>query len=154
MKLNIIFISVVFAAFLSFQVYASFEISVTTDKESYQLGESVDISISVFNSASTSETLWGGFYFTTYIMDGIYDWADRPAPHVVRQLTFLPEETKTWEMSHGFNEMQVYPLTIGTHSVIGGAGYSLRSAPVEFQVIPEPATLFLLTLGTVLLRKK
>jgi hypothetical protein len=132
---------------------ATLEISVATDKTAYQPGENVDIFIRVFNSGSTSENLYSGFYFTTYIMDGVYDWADRSQPMVIVTVTLLPVETRTWEMTHGFNEMQTYPLDIGTHSVVGGAG-SLRSMPVEFQVVPEPAALSLLALGVFLLGRK
>jgi len=133
---------------------ATLEISVATDKAVYQLDETVDISITVVNSGSISETLYGGFYFTTYIMDGVYDWANRSGPQVVLETTFLPGELKTWEMSHGFNEMQDYPLTLGTHSVVGGAGFTLLSSPVDFQVVPEPATVLFLSIGTLLIRYK
>lgn len=133
---------------------ATLEISVATNKAVYQLDEMVDISIAVVNSGSTSETLYGGYYFTTYVMDGVYDWANRSGPQVVLEITFLPGELKTWEMSHGFNEMQDYPLTLGTHSVVGGAGFTLLSTPVDFQVVPEPATVLFLSIGTLLIRCK
>lgn len=133
---------------------AALEISVATNKAMYQLDETVDISIAVVNSGSTSETLYGGYYFTTYIIDGVYDWANRSAPPVVLETTFLPGELKTWEMSHGFNEMQDYPLTVGTHSVVGGAGFTLLTSPVDFQVVPEPATVLFLSIGTLLIRYK
>jgi hypothetical protein len=153
-NLNMRFL-IIFSIFFVLAVYAqaTLEISVATDKTAYQIGENVDIFISVFNSGSTSEKLYGGFYFTTYIMDGVYDWADRYQPMVILTITFLPGETRTWEMTHGFDEMQAYPLNIGNHSVVGGAG-SLRSIPVEFQVVPEPATLSLLALGVFLLGRK
>ena len=126
-----------------------------TDKPVYQLGETVGISITVFNSSATPETLYGGFYFTTYFMDGIYNWAvGRSGPEVILHTTFQPGESKTWEMAHGFDELQKFPLAVGTHSVVGGAGFTLLSEPVGFQVIPEPATLSLFGIGFFLLRKK
>lgn len=133
---------------------ATLQISVATDKQTYQAGETVGISITVSNPGTTSEILYGGFYFTTYIMDGVYDWADRSAPQIILQTTFQPGETKIWQMSHGYNEWQEYPLTVGTHSVVGGAGFTLLSEPVEFQVIPEPITFSLVGIGILLLRMK
>lgn len=133
---------------------AALQISIATDKSIYQIGETIGISITVFNSGTTFETLYGGFYFTTYIMDGVYDWADRSGPQVVIHTTFLPGETKRWEMAHGFYEWQAYPLAVGTHSIVGGAGFTLLSEPVEFQVIPEPVTLLLFGVGVVLFIRK
>jgi hypothetical protein len=134
---------------------ASLQISVATDKPVYQINETVGISITVSNSGSTSETLYGGFYFTTYIMDGIYNWAvGRSGPDVVLSITILPGQSKTWDMSHGLYELQEYPLVVGSHSVVGGAGYTLLSSPVEFQVVPEPVTISLLAFGFLLLRRK
>ncbi len=62
-------------------------------------------------------------------------------------------------MTHGSYEMQEYPLTVGMHTVIGevlaveliGDG---KSIPVEFEVVPEPATFVLLGIGGLLLRKR
>lgn len=132
---------------------ASLQISVTTDKPVYQMGETINVSITVINSGSTSEKLYGGYYFTTYIIDDAYNWADRFAPQVILQTTFQPGETKMWEMAHEINEWQEYPLTVGMHSLVGGAGFTLLSDPVEFEVIPEPTSILLLGAGLISLRK-
>ena len=136
------------------------DITVATDKESYLLGEEVIVSVTAYNPNPEPVTLTGGFYFATYIMDGIYDWAEgRFSPAVIVYLTIEPDDSFTWNLTHGSYEMQEYPLAFGIHTVVGqvlaaeliGDG---KSAPVEFEVIPEPTTLLLLSLGTVILRKK
>jgi hypothetical protein len=129
------------------------DISVSTDKATYSLDEDVVVSITACNPNSEPVTLTGGFYFASYIMDDVYDWVEgRSAPQVIQKLTIDPGDSITWDLTHGSYEMQEYPLTLGKHMVVGevlaieliGDG---KSAPVEFDVVPEPATILLLTLG-------
>jgi hypothetical protein len=135
-------------------------ISVATDKSTYLLGEYVTVSITAYNPNPQPVVLNGGYYFTSYLMDGVYEWAEgRSSPQVMQQVTINSYDSVTWDMVHGFYEMQAYPLSVGTHAVVGeiiaveliGDNASL---PVDFQVIPEPATVFLLGLGLILARHR
>ena len=60
----------------------------------------------------------------------------------------------TWTLIHGVEEVETYPLTLGTHTVMGEViGYG-QSNPVEFGVIPEPATFLFLVMGIAGIRAK
>ena len=69
------------------------------------------------------------------------------------------DDFRTWSFSYDLQEMQIYPLGVGWHSIVGKvsanelAGNN-ESEPYLFYVAPEPATLLLLGLGAVMLRKK
>ena len=160
MKVSIIFLFL--SVILSSSAKASLDISAVTNKSIYELGETVNITISVFNSGSTAETLMGGGKYlmedgsggimsTDYIIDDTYIWSDRykviDGTGVMWMKEFQPGQTQTWVMSHGSQQMQDYPLNAGTHSIVGKAGFNLYSNPVSFEVIPEPTTLSLLALG-------
>jgi len=134
------------------------DINVATDKTTYSLGEEVVVFITAYNPNPEPVTLTGGFYFASYIMDEVYDWAEgRSAPQVILKVTINPGDSITWDLTHGSYEMQEYPLTLGKHMVVGevlaveliGDG---KSAPVEFDVVPEPATILFLTLGICAMR--
>ena len=114
------------------------EVSTTTDKSTYLLGEEVTVFVTAYNPNPEPVTLTGGFYFASYIMDGVYDWVEgRFAPAVILYLTIKPYDSFTWDITHGSYEMQEYPLAIGTHTVVGEVlGYG-ESAPVEFEVVAE-----------------
>jgi hypothetical protein len=134
------------------------DISVATDKSSYQLGEYVTVSITAYNPNPQPVVLNGGYYFTSYLIDGVYDWAEgRSAPQVMQQVTIDSYDSVTWDMVHGFYEMQAYPLSVGTHAVVGEIiaaeliGNN-ASSPVQFEVIPEPTTLVILGSALPLLR--
>lgn len=136
------------------------DITVATDKESYLLGEEVIVSVTAYNPNPEPVTLTGGFYFASYIMDGIYDWVEgRSGPPVIIYLTIEPDDSFTWNLTHGSYEMQEYPLALGIHTVVGqvlaveliGDGTSASS---EFEVIPEPSTFLLLVIGIVLANAK
>lgn len=136
------------------------DICVATNKPVYDLGEEVVVFVIAYNPNPEPITLTGGFYFASYKINGVYDWAEgRSAPQVILHVTINPRDYVTWDLTHGSYEMQEYPLTVGMHTVVGevlaveliGDG---RSTPVRFEVIPEPATLLLLLSGSVLLRKQ
>jgi len=126
------------------------DITVATDKPTYQLGEYVTISVTAYNPNPEPVTLTTGFYFASYIMDGIYNWVEhRPyAPAVVLYPTIQPYDHLTASLTHGFEDMERYPLGIGTHTVIGEVlaaeliGNN-QSFPMEFEVIPEPSMIAL-----------
>ena len=154
---------------LSLSAQASLGIYATTDKSVYQLGETVNITITVSNFGSTVETLMGGGTYlmedgsggiisTDYIIDDTYIWSDWykviNGSGLMWMREFQPGETDSWVMSHGTHQMQDYPLDVGSHSVVGKAGFTLFSDPVIFYVTPEPATLSLLAFGGLLLRKR
>ena len=147
---------------ISLSAQASFSISAFTNKPVYELGETVNITITVVNSGLTAATLMGGGKYlmedgsggimsTDYIIDDAYIWSDRykviDGTGVMWMKEFQPGQTQTWVMSHGSQQMQDYPLNAGTHSIVGKAGFDLYSNPVSFAVIPEPTTLSLLALG-------
>jgi len=132
------------------------DISVATDKPTYQVGEEVKVYVRAYNPGLDSVTLtFGSNIQTSYWMDDIYDWqAGRDRLWVLTYATINPNTTHTWELIHGSYEMSVYPLEIGTHSVVGIVGaYELsgngESSPIEFEVIPEPASLIILTTGSL-----
>ena len=114
------------------------EVITTTDKSTYLLGEEVTVFVTAYNPNSERVTLGGGFYFASYIMDGVYDWAEgRSAPAVITSMTIEPHDSCTWELKHGSYELGVYPLNVGTHTVVGEVvGYG-ESTPVEFEVRSE-----------------
>jgi hypothetical protein len=156
------FFIIIVIVILSPSAQASLNISAFTNKSVYELGETVNLSITVFNSGSTAETLMGGGKYlmedgsggiisTDYIIDDTYIWSDRygvtDGTGIMWMREFQPGQTDSWVMSHGTLQMQDYPLDVGMHSVVGKAGFDLYSNPISFQVIPEPTTISLLALG-------
>jgi hypothetical protein len=135
---------------------AAVNISTMTDKESYLLGEEVVVSVTAYNPDPNPVTLnFATSLEASYLMDDVYDWSDgKFFTQFGRQLTIYPYDSYTWELTHGHHEMELYPLNVGTHTVVGevvGYGYS---STVQFQVIPEPAMILLLTLGGLLLTSR
>ncbi len=132
------------------------DISVATDKEIYQLNEEVTVVVTAYNPNQEPVTL--GFpsaLTTTYLMDGVFNWSEGKvfAPSGL-QLTIEAHEFATWELTHGSKEMGLYALDVGVHSVVGEVvGYG-QSEAVEFEVIPEPATILILSFGVFWARKK
>jgi len=131
-------------------------ISTITDKESYSLGEEVVVSVIAYNPDPNPVTLnFATSLEASYLMDDVYDWTEgKFFIQFGRQLTIDPYGSYTWDLTHGHHEMELYLLDVGTHTVRGevvGYGYS---STVQFQVIPEPATILLLTLGGLLLTSR
>ncbi len=52
------------------------DVSVATNKLVYELGEDVVVFVIAYNPNPEPITLTGGFYFASYKMDGVYDWAE------------------------------------------------------------------------------
>ena len=132
---------------------AAVNISTITDKESYLLGEEVVVSVTAYNPDPNPVTLnFATSLQASYLMDSVYDWSDgKFFIQFGRQLTIDPYGSYTWDLIHGHYEMELYPLDIGTHTVVGEVvGYG-NSSTVQFRVIPEPAMILLLTLGGLLL---
>jgi len=129
------------------------EVSAATDKPMYLLGEEVTVSVTAYNpNPEPVELVFGGFE-ATYLMDDVFDWRQGKAAGLgIRYLTIDPYDSYTRDLIHGEEEMDLYPLSIGTHYIVGeflDYGYS---AQVEFEVVPEPASVFLLTLGASIIR--
>jgi Intracellular proteinase inhibitor len=132
------------------------DISVATDKTTYLVDEDVQVFISAYNPGTDPVTLtFASDIQITYWMDEIYDWQEgRSRLPAITQVTINPNTTHTWDLTHSSYEMSLYPLEIGTHNVVGIVmAYELPcsgdSTPVEFKVIPEPATLFFFSFGTL-----
>jgi len=131
-------------------------ISTITDKESYLLGEEVVVSVIAYNPDLNPVTLnFATSLQASYLMDGVYDWSEgKFFTQFPTRVTIGPYGSYTWDLTHGPTEMEAYPLEIGAHTVVGevlGYGYS---STIQFQVIPEPATILLLTLGGLLLTSR
>jgi len=132
------------------------DISATTNKPVYELGEEVVVFIIAYNPNPEPVTLhFGSTLVAKYIMDGIFDWSQNKGfLDVYLELTIEPYEFQTWKPKHSISEMKIYPLDIGIHTVVGEVvGYG-QSAPVEFNVVPEPATFVLFGLGGIVLVRK
>ncbi len=137
------------------------EVSVTTDKPTYSLGEQVVVSITAFNPNDYEVTLLTGIPMATYVMDNVYDWRDgRIFIMLLISEVLPPLETYTWELKHNnlippthAGDPDYYPLELGVHSVVGQVLTEpiIQSEPFEFIVVPEPATAILLALGSLAL---
>ena len=87
-------------------------------------------------------------------MDDVFDWTEgKEFAQGATNVTIEPDDYYTWELTHSLDEMMLYPLDVGIHSVVGVVvGYG-QSIPIEFEVTPEPATVFLLGLGAICIRQ-
>lgn len=134
------------------------DISVATDKTTYELGEYITVYISAYNPNPEPVTL--GFpsaLQATYIMDDIFDWSeDKVFSDLPTGFSIDPGESHIWTHNHGNSEMNLYFPNIGTHSIVGKVINYGQSMPVEFEVIPEPTSIVLLLFGgvTFILRSK
>ncbi len=141
------------------------QLTVATDKYTYLVGEDITISVTAYNPGGESVTLtFPTSLQASYIMDGAYDWIEggHGSLMVITEVTLAPESSHTWERKHDWEytigpTTYGYDLSVGTHSVIGvldaydglppHISYSHASDPVQFEVVPEPATLSLLAIG-------
>jgi hypothetical protein len=86
-------------------------------------------------------------------MDSTYDFKyHHIAMPCVTQRQIEAFSSYTWTLVHADYEMGTYLPTLGMHIIVGevlGYGYS---APVEFEVIPEPSTFLLLVIGFIAVR--
>jgi len=115
------------------------EVSAETDKSTYLLGEVVTVFVTAYNPNPEPVTLYfGSSLEASYLMDGVFDWSEWHLFNpVILQLTIEPYNSSRWTLHHGSDEMEIYPLDIGTHTVVGEVvGYGC-SAPVEFEVVAE-----------------
>lgn len=130
------------------------DISVATDKETYLLGEDVTVFVTAYNPNPDPITLYfASSLQASYLMDGVFDWrTGKGFEYMVTKRVIEPYDSRVWQLDHGTYEKAIYPLSIGRHTVVGEVvGYG-QSAPVEFQVIPEPASVLLIGLGALWIR--
>lgn len=142
------------------------EYYVQTDKSVYNLGENVEMLYRVTNLRDEDVTfgfphspVWNFWVKRDeeYIWRAINGWYAKPT-----EFTLSPGESKefpafsspyVWDMRDNENNL----VTVGGCSVIGGfhagsEGYEYSKVAVPIQIIPEPATLLLLTIGAVWIR--
>jgi len=132
------------------------DISVATDKAIYQLNEEVTVFVTAYNPNPEPVTLrFGSTLVASYFMDDTYYWdEDKIFAPVLLHEDIEPDSRFTWELAHGSREMNLYPLDLGVHSVVGIVVGFGQSEPVEFEVIPEPATILILSFGVFWVRKQ
>ena len=134
------------------------DISVSTDKPTYQLGEYVTISVTAYNPNPEPITLSFSGRKATYIIDDTYDLADAPFYPQVSYTTIEPYSSFTWDLTHDYWGMKEYFLLVGTHTLVGQLwagelGEDNMTSPVQFEVIPELATFALFGLGLLIFRR-
>ena len=142
---------------------AEIELSVATDKPSYWVGEDITVSVMAYNPNDYEVGLsFPSGFQASYIMDDIYDWSsDKLFTQAFTYVTIGPESFHSWNLEHDWeytyrSRTYGYDLSIGTHSVVGylAGGYTGNCQAVEFEVVPEPATLSLLALGGVVMLRR
>jgi hypothetical protein len=132
------------------------DICAATNKPVYDLGEEVVVFVIAYNPNPEPVTL--GFVSTlqaSYLMDGVFDWSeDKAFAQIPTGARIKPYDSCTWNLSHDSHAMMIYPLDVGFHTVVGEVvGYG-QSAPVEFEVVPEPSTLLLFAIGLIGTRRR
>jgi hypothetical protein len=165
MKRNVIrnyLISLFVLVVLSFPAHATLEITVDTNKDVYQVGETVEVYISVYNPTAEDITLNMANPPTRYLMDEAYFWHQNMvsiswAPPL-DTILIQAGQALTWQLDHDAIELAEYTLGVGVHTVRGYV-YSIEtigqySELVEFQIIPEPITFSLLFLGGFFIKRR
>lgn len=153
---GILFLLIVMVACVGVVGATIVDISVATDKEIYQLNEEVTVLVTAYNPNPEPVTLrFGSTLVASYLMDDAYYWHENRnfAPVLLRK-DIEPNSRFTWELAHGSKDMDLHALDLGVHSVVGEVvGYG-QSEVVNFEVIPEPATIVILGFGVFWVRKK
>jgi len=132
------------------------DISAATNKPVYELGEEVVVFVIAYNPNPEPLTLFfGSTLQASYLMDGVFDWTEKKRFEAVLTKRIIePDHSYTWNLIHDSFETSIYPLGVDTHILVGYVvGYG-ESAPVEFEVVPEPATMLLVGMGMILVRIK
>jgi len=131
------------------------DICTATNKLTYLLGEEVVVFVIAYNPNPEPVTLtFPTSMQVSYLMDNTYGWKYHHGswPEVTEQRIegFSPH---TWTLVHGVDEMETYLPMLGTHTIVGEVlGYG-QSALIEFDVVPEPATILFIGLGSLILRR-
>ncbi|UCE99960.1 MAG: PEP-CTERM sorting domain-containing protein [Planctomycetota bacterium] len=148
-------------------VQDNIEYVMQTDKSVYNLGENVQMLYGVINRGNDSVTFHFDYvvqYYFTAESNGKLIW-DEPKANfpALTSFTLLPgyfkQYTETWNMRNNQGEF----ITVGSYEITGSLGpFSLdiedqnRYVPVsvQIQVVPEPATICLFGLGSLILLRK
>jgi len=144
-----------FLIFVSFQVAptmgALVEVTVETNRPTYEFSEIPIVSVIAYNPNDYEVTLeYPTAYQADHIIDGTYVWSQGMVfAQVVTSVAIEPFGSWTWIQSRYSGEV----LGLGWHSVVGTT-YGITSAPVSFEVVPEPATVLLLGLGGLALLRR
>jgi hypothetical protein len=144
------------------------EYYIQTDKSVYDLGENVEMLYRVTNVGSEDVI----FVFTDgpvddrcdYIVekdgDRIWDNLVRFGDRTITYLTLSPLESEEFTMPWNMTDFGGHQVVPGSYDITGALGALMfpddeRYVPVSvsIEIIPEPATLFLLALGGLFLRK-
>jgi len=144
-----------------------------TDKAVYNLGENVEMLYRVTNVSENPVDIgmvlmgpWCDFFVTDDDDTDIWQWMRVIPPSGWEMLHLDPYESKqlqtTWDMisDNGTfsNHDDDYPVGPGSYNIMGEliltGAYERVPVSVGIEIIPEPATLLLLGLGGLLLRKR
>ena len=112
------------------------QLTVTTDKYTYLVGEDITISVTAYNPGGESVTLtFPSTLQGSYIMDDdAYDfwgvWGGCTATHMT-EVTLPPESSHTWELEHDWGP-EYYP----THSIIGIIPLDMLEYDPSVTIIP------------------
>ena len=154
MKIKLLLLIIVLTLTSPLVNAAIVDIGVETDKPTYLLEEPVTVFVTAYNPNPEAVTLgFGSTLQATYLMNDVFDWSEgKGFADVVTSVTIEPDDSYVWDLTHGLDEMMLYPLDVGIHTVVGEVvGYG-QSATIEFEVVPEPATVLLLGFGGLILR--
>lgn len=133
------------------------EVSVITDKSVYSLGEDIGLSATAFNPNDYEISLDARAYYR--IDDGY--WLPAYIMIIWPPISLQPLSSNIWNFTyHSFptepGKINFYPiLEVGVHSVVGQAAVDtepyIQSVPVQFTVVPEPATIVFIFTGMLAL---
>jgi hypothetical protein len=132
------------------------DICLATNKPVYDLGEEVVVFVIAYNPNPEPVTLsFSSTLVATYLIDSVFNWSEhRQFAQIPTGARIEPYDSCTWNLSHDSRAMMIYPLDVGFHTVVGEVvGYG-QSAPVEFEVVPEPSTLLLFAIGLIETRRR
>lgn len=146
----------VFIAALVLQAHATVvNVSVSTDKYTYDISETPVVVYTIYNPTSEATTL--EYVGSTHIIDGtlFYTEGEFVVQVIDTSVTIEAYGSYTWEQSKYTAE----EIGLGLHSVEGvvapGTIVGLYiSDPVEFEIVPEPASMCLMAVGALVLHRK